>query len=70
MEGPKVKLVVINHKEPPMTPFGKLQREIYCCKVTRIGRFYPCNPCPQWGLVTMYRTNVAYWIWRLCSCCV
>jgi len=29
-----------------------------------------CNPSPWWDLVTMYYTNVAYWVWRLCSCYV
>jgi len=27
-----------------------------------------CNPCPRWDLVTVYYADVAYWVWRLCSC--
>jgi len=41
MEGPKVKLVVFNHREVPMTCSGKEQEEICCHEVLGIGQFYP-----------------------------
>jgi len=41
MEETKVKLVVFNRGEVPTTCSGKEQGEIYCHKVTGIGRFYP-----------------------------
>jgi len=74
MEGPKVKLVVFNRGEVPTTRSGKEQEEIYCHEVPGIGRFYPYSntqrvqPLSRWDLVTMYYTDVAYRIWRLCSC--
>jgi len=75
MEGPKVEIVVFNRGEVPTTRSGK-EGEIYCHKVPKISRFYPmhtamprgCNPSLWWDLVTMYYTNVAYRVWRLCSC--
>ena len=41
MEGSKVKLVLFNHGEVPMTRSGKEQGEIYCHDVPGISRFYP-----------------------------
>jgi len=41
MEGLKVKIVVFNRGEVPITHSGKEQGEIYCHEVPKIGRFYP-----------------------------